>query len=133
MLNDYDQETADFYRWRVEYSQKELATLISEKSKEDFGHIIDLIPLDRGKSGRIWRLKIVGSKKTLIIGKELEIRRTLSKSHLYSSAFVVDRDDIDADGMLSSPLRIFCFRPERTTSCPSVSRRLSTALTFLPT
>ena len=99
VLNDYDQETADFYRWRVEYSQKELATLISEKSKEDFGHIIDLIPLDRGKSGRIWRLKIVGSKKTLIIGKELEIRRTLSKSHLYSSAFVVDRDDIDADGI----------------------------------
>ena len=91
VLNDYDQETPDFYRWRVEYTQEELSRLISEKIKDDFGDIIDLIPLERGKSGRICRLKIVGTKKTLTIGKELEIRRTLSDTHLYSSAFVVDK------------------------------------------
>ena len=78
MLNDYDQETPDFYRWRVEYTQAELSRLISEKTKDDFGDIIDLQPVERGKSGRICRLKIVGTKKTLTIGKELEIRRTLS-------------------------------------------------------
>ena len=91
VLNDYDQETPDFYRWRVEYTQAELSRLISEKTKDDFGDIIDLIPVERGKSGRICRLKIVGTKKTLTIGKELEIRRTLSDTHLYSSAFVVDK------------------------------------------
>ena len=91
VLNDYDQETPDFYRWRVEYTQAELSRLISEKTKDDFGDIIDLQPVERGKSGRICRLKIVGTKKTLTIGKELEIRRTLSDTHLYSSAFVVDR------------------------------------------
>ncbi|MCI2083107.1 MAG: SpoIID/LytB domain-containing protein [Bacteroidales bacterium] len=91
VLNDYDQETADFYRWKVEYSQKELAALIREKSGVDYGDIIDLIPLARGTSGRIWKLRIVGSKATKVIGKELEIRRTLSKSHLYSSAFYVEK------------------------------------------
>lgn len=93
VLNDYDQETPDFYRWTVEYTQDELAILIREKTKEDFGSILDLVPIERGKSGRICRLKIVGTKKTFTIGKELEIRRTLSKTHLYSSAFVVDKED----------------------------------------
>lgn len=98
VLNDYDQETPDFYRWKVEYSQEELAAIIREKMKEDFGDIIDLIPLERGTSGRIWKLKIVGTKKTFTIGKELEIRRTLSETHLYSSAFDVERIG-DKDGM----------------------------------
>jgi SpoIID/LytB domain protein len=91
VLNDYDQETPDFYRWTVEYSQAELSELVSRKLKEDFGDITDLIPVARGKSGRIWKLKIVGTRKTLTIGKELEIRRALSESHLYSSAFDVER------------------------------------------
>ena len=91
VLNDYDQETPDFYRWTVEYSRQQLSELISRKLNTDFGEIQDLIPLDRGKSGRIWRLKIVGTKKTLTIGKELEIRRALSESHLLSSAFDVER------------------------------------------
>ena len=96
VLNNYDQETTDFYRWKVEYTQDELARLIRERSGIDFGQIIDLIPVARGTSGRIWKLKIVGTKQTLIIGKELEIRRTLSPSHLYSSAFVVDKKEIAA-------------------------------------
>ena len=99
VLNDYDQETPDFYRWTVEYSQEQLAKLIQEKTKDDFGQILDLIPLERGKSGRICRLKIVGSKKTFTVGKELEIRRILSETHLYSSAFVVDKKDISPEGM----------------------------------
>lgn len=94
MLNDYDQETSDFYRWVVEYKQEELATLIEDKLKMDFGQILDLIPVERGRSGRICKLKIVGTKRTFTIGKELEIRRTLSETHLYSSAFVVDKLDI---------------------------------------
>jgi SpoIID/LytB domain protein len=93
VLNDFDQETADFYRWTVDYTRDELTRLVNEKLKEDFGEIEDLIPLERGKSGRICKLKIVGTKKTYTIGKELEIRRTLSESHLYSSAFVVDKTD----------------------------------------
>jgi len=93
VLNDYDQETTDFYRWRVEYSQKELSELISRKSGRDFGDILDLVPVLRGESGRLIKLKIVGSQKTLTIGKELEIRKVLSESHLYSSAFVVDKID----------------------------------------
>ena len=91
VLNDFDQETPDFYRWTVEYSQAELSELISRKLKEDFGEIQDLVPLERGKSGRIWKLKIVGTKKTFTIGKELEIRRALSETHLLSSAFDVER------------------------------------------
>ena len=91
VLNNYDQETTDFYRWKVEYDSNELSALIKERSGLDFGELIDIIPLSRGTSGRIYRLKIVGSKMTKIIGKELEIRRTLSKSHLYSSAFVVEK------------------------------------------
>ena len=93
VLNDYDQETNDFYRWTVEYSTEKLSQLVSEKLKEDFGTITDLIPLERGKSGRIWKLKIVGTKKTFTIGKELEIRRALSESHLYSSAFDVEKTE----------------------------------------
>ena len=97
VLNNYDQETQDFYRWTVDYTQAELAELIRRKSGLDFGEIIDLLSLTRGKSGRITRLKIVGTKLTRIIGKELEIRRTLSESHLYSSAFVVERSEIVND------------------------------------
>ena len=94
VLNNYDQETQDFYRWTVDFTQSELAELIRRKSGFDFGEIIDLQPLERGKSGRITRLKIVGTKLTRIIGKELEIRRALSESHLYSSAFVVERSEV---------------------------------------
>ena len=93
VLNDYDQETNDFYRWTVEYTVDEISDLIREKLKDNFGTITDLIPLERGKSGRIWKLKIVGTKKTFTIGKELEIRRALSESHLYSSAFDVEKTD----------------------------------------
>lgn len=92
VLNNYDQETVDFYRWQVCYTQQELSKLIRQRSGIDFGEIIDLIPIERGTSGRIVRLKIVGTQRTLILGKELEIRRTLSSSHLYSSAFVVDKE-----------------------------------------
>ena len=91
ILVDYDRETKDFFRWKVEYSQEELSSIIKEKSGVDFGNIIDLIPVERGYSARLVKLKIVGTKKTLTIGKELEIRRILSKSHLYSSAFVVQK------------------------------------------
>ncbi len=94
VLNDYDQQTRDFYRWKVEYSQEELSMLIREKRGEDFGDILDLVPIQRGHGGRLLKLKIIGTKKTLIIGKELEIRRSLSPSHLYSSAFVVDKEDL---------------------------------------
>ena len=96
VLNDYDQETKDFYRWRLSYSQQELKTLIANRLKMDMGDIVALEPLERGASGRISRLRIVGTKRQYIIGKELEIRRTLSESHLYSSAFVVEpHGDID--------------------------------------
>ena len=91
VLNDYDQETIDFYRWTVEYTQEQLSELINRKLKDDFGTITDLIPVERGKSGRIWKLKIVGTKKTFSIGKELEIRRALSETHLLSSAFDVEK------------------------------------------
>ena len=92
VLNGYDCETADFYRWRVRYSQKELSELIARRSGIDFGTIYELLPLERAASGRIVRLKIVGDKAIRVIGKELEIRRSLSESHLYSSAFVVDKE-----------------------------------------
>jgi SpoIID/LytB domain len=92
VLNNYDQETTDFFRWQVKYSQKELAEIIFRRSGVDFGEILDLVPIARGVSGRLWKLKVVGSKRSLVIGKELEIRRILSNSHLYSSAFVVDKE-----------------------------------------
>lgn len=94
VLNDYDQETKDFYRWRVVFSQEQIGELISRKTGRDMGSIIDLVPIQRGKSGRLIRLKIIGTNNTLIIGKELQIRKVLSESHLYSSAFVVDRYEI---------------------------------------
>jgi SpoIID/LytB domain protein len=89
ILPDFDRETKSFFRWRVEYSRKELEEILREKSGFDFGTLKEILPLQRGPSGRISRLKIVGSKKSMVVGKELEIRRWLSKSHLYSSAFVV--------------------------------------------
>lgn len=100
VLNDYDQETTDFYRWHVSYQQAELSELVNRKLGVDLGTITDLVPLKRGKSGRIYELKIVGSKQTIVVGKELEIRRALSESHLYSSAFVVDKhgDTFDIHG-----------------------------------
>ena len=99
VLNDYDQETADFYRWKVTLTQEKLKQLLDEKLKMNFGDIIDLQAEERGKSGRISKLRIVGTEKTFVIGKELEIRRALSDTHLYSSAFVVDRYDIDEKGV----------------------------------
>ena len=91
VLNDYDRETPDFYQWTVEYSQEELSQLVERKTHLQLGTIQDLIPLERGKSGRIWKLRLVGSEGSFTIGKELEIRRALSDTHLYSSAFEVER------------------------------------------
>lgn len=98
VLNGYDRETPDFYRWKITYTQAELSGLIARKTGIPFGDILDLVPLERGTSGRISRLKIIGKEKTLIIGKELEIRRVLSETHLYSSAFVVDKEAV-AEGI----------------------------------
>ena len=97
VLNNYDQETKDFYRWEVRYTRRELSELAARRSGIDFGDIVDMVPLERGTSGRIVRLKIVGTKRTMVIGKELEIRKTLSPSHLYSSAFVVEREGVDPE------------------------------------
>jgi stage II sporulation protein D len=94
ILPGFDQSTSDFYRWEVEYSQDELSAIIRKRSGIDFGSIIKLEPLQRGHSGRLIRLKIIGTNKTLTIGKELEIRKWFSESHLYSSAFVIDHLDI---------------------------------------
>ena len=99
VLNDYDRETADFYRWKVSYSQEELSSLIRERSGIDYGEIIALEPLERGTSGRIIRLRIIGTERVTTIGKELEIRRTLSLTHLYSSAFVVDAGEENEEGI----------------------------------
>ena len=99
VLNDYDQETADFYRWKVTYSQEKLQQLFEEKLKMNFGAILDMKAVERGKSGRISKLQIIGAEKTFTIGKELEIRRALSDTHLYSSAFVVDKYDKDEQGV----------------------------------
>lgn len=95
VLNDYDQETADFYRWKVTLTQEKLQQLLEEKLKMNFGCILDMKAVERGTSGRISKLQIIGTEKTFTIGKELEIRRALSDSHLYSSAFVVDKFDLD--------------------------------------
>ncbi len=93
VLNNYDQETKDFYRWTVQYTAAELSEIIRERSGIDFGEILDLVPIKRGPSARLYEMQIVGSKRTMVIGKELEIRKWLSRSHLYSSAFVVDRNE----------------------------------------
>lgn len=98
VLNNYDQETTDFYRWKVEYSQAEISELLARRSGIDFGEIIDLVPILRGESGRLIELKIIGTKQTIVVGKELEIRKWLSNSHLYSSAFVIDTFDL-VDGI----------------------------------
>lgn len=98
VLNSYDFETTDFYRWRVSYTRHELSEIVRDRSGLDFGEIVDLVPVERGVSGRLIRLRIVGTLRTLTIGKELEIRRTLSRSHLYSSAFVVEKHDFTSDG-----------------------------------
>ncbi len=98
VLNDYDQETTDFYRWRVEYTQQQLADLIARRTGVDYGRIRDLQPVARGTSGRLYKMRIVGEKRSQVIGKELAIRYALSETALYSSAFIVERHDIDADG-----------------------------------
>lgn len=97
VLLDYDQATTDFYRWKVEYNQLEISKIINSKSGINFGEIIDLVPVQRGLSGRLIKLKIIGTKKTLTFGKELEIRRVLSKTHLYSSAIIIEKEDIQKD------------------------------------
>ncbi len=93
VLNNYDQETKDFYRWTVQYTAAELSDIVRKRSGIDFGEILDLVPIKRGPSARLYEMQIVGSKRTMVIGKELEIRKWLSRSHLYSSAFVVDRNE----------------------------------------
>lgn len=99
VLNDYDQETVNFYRWKETLSQEKLQQLIADKLKMDLGAILDMKAVERGKSGRISKLQIIGTEKIFTIGKELEIRRTLSDSHLLSSAFVVDKYDKDEQGV----------------------------------
>jgi len=94
VLNDYDHSFSDFFRWKVLYGQEEIAALIGEKSGADFGRILDLVPVERGESGRLVRLRIIGSKRSMTVGKELEIRRWLSSTHLYSSAFIVERQHL---------------------------------------
>lgn len=106
VMNDYDLKTTDFFRWEKEYSQKEISSIIRRKSGIDFGEIVRMIPEKRGVSGRLVRLKIEGTKKTMVIGKELEIRRMLSHYHLYSSAFIVETKECDGNGVPSA----FCLR-----------------------
>jgi len=98
ILPSFDQGTTDFFRWKVEYQREELEAILAAKSGINFGTLLDLAPLQRGPSGRMIKLKIVGSEKSIVVGKELEIRRWLSKSHLYSSAFVV-RAERDGKGI----------------------------------
>ncbi len=102
VLNNYDCETTDFYRWEVRYTQSELAPLLRERSGIDFGNIVDLEPLERGTSGRITRLLVTGTARSMVLGKELEIRRSLSPTHLYSSAFTVEKGMTDEEGVPSS-------------------------------
>jgi SpoIID/LytB domain protein len=93
ILPGFDQETQDFYRWRVEYTPQELSELITSRLGVNLGPIVEMQPLSRGPSGRIFRLKIAGEHDYVVVGKELEIRRALSRSHLYSSAFTVERQN----------------------------------------
>lgn len=99
VLNSYDREKTDFYRWTEEYTQDRLRTLINSRLNIDLGDIIDLIPVKRGLSGRIILLNITGTKGEITIGKELMIRRSLSESHLRSSAFIVNREDMSGNGI----------------------------------
>ena len=89
-MNNYDQETVDFYRWKVEYSREQISELVAHRSGAELGMLNSLEPLERGESGRISKLRITGSEKAIVVGKELEIRRILSESHLKSSAFDVE-------------------------------------------
>jgi SpoIID/LytB domain len=91
ILNDYDQETTTFFRWKVVLTQEQISDLLCRKTGWDFGYVHDLVPVQRGNSGRLVRLKIIGTKKTMTIGKELFIRKALSESHLYSSAFIIEK------------------------------------------
>ena len=93
MLNNYDQETTNFYRWKVDFDKIEMGELVKRRIGVDFGTIQELLPIERGTSGRLTRLKVVGTKQTLILGKELLIRKAFSESHLYSSAFVIDKTE----------------------------------------
>lgn len=102
VLNSYDQETADFYRWRVDYTQEEISRLLTENTGIDFGPITALLPIERGRSGRICRLCIKGVRRSFVIGKELEIRRVLSNTHLYSSAFIVKTGNAGENGIPQS-------------------------------
>lgn len=102
VLNDYDLETNDFFRWKKEYTQDILSKIIKQRTNIDFGHIVALIPIERGTSGRIIKLKIIGTKQIKTIGKELAIRRALSESHLYSSAFIVEEGEENQDGLPST-------------------------------
>lgn len=97
VLNDYDQETNDFYRWKLRYTQRELSDLVRQRTGIDFGLITDLNAVERGTSGRIVRLRITGTRKTMVIGKELEIRKALSKTHLYSSCFVAEKSTVEGE------------------------------------
>ena len=89
VLNNYDRSTTDFHDWQVDYSQSELSALVEQKLSAGLGQILHLEPLERGASGRIKLLRIVGSEKTLEVGRELLIRKALSTTHLYSSWFDV--------------------------------------------
>jgi hypothetical protein len=95
VLNDYDQSANGFFRWKIEYTAEDLSKLVFKKSGIDFGTITDLIPVERGTSGRLIKLKIIGTKKELVVGKELEIRRWLSPTHLYSSAITIEKTNAD--------------------------------------
>ncbi len=97
VLNDYDRSTKDYFRWEVHYSQRDISDIILKRSGIDFGRIKDLQALERGHSGRLIRMKITGEKKSLVIGKELLIRKWLSNSHLYSSAFFIEKEG-ETDG-----------------------------------
>ena len=101
VLNDYDLETADFHDWKVRYSTEEVTNLVAKNTRLNLGEITDIVPLERGKSGRIWKLKLCGTNGDFVIGKELEIRRVLSHSHLKSSCFEVERET-DANGNLTA-------------------------------
>ena len=95
VLNDYDCETTDFFKWTVHYTQEELSAIVNDRLEHSIGTVTDLIPLQRGPGGRIIRLHIKGTEGEVIVGKELEIRRTLSRTHLYSAWFDVERTDGD--------------------------------------
>jgi len=99
VLNTYDQETTDFFRWREVLTQAQISSLLNKHFDADFGDILDLIPVKRGRGGHLVKLKIVGTKKTFTIGKELEIRKALSDTHLKSSAFVIDKEEVGHDNV----------------------------------